>query len=158
FAFAAGEAHAQIGLVIDALPADRDYVKSITASIPGYETMTKIEKVRALRQYVYQHTPVAWAEKFLIHDQVVDLPLQEAYSLFDKTIGGVWCGGTAIMLSRVFKAAGFSSWLYNFGVIDGPSHVTTLVEVDGNIIVQDAYFNIEYVDDQGTPIPFDELV
>ena len=60
----AGKACAQIGAVIDALPADRDYVASITASISGYEAMTDIEKVRALRLYVYQHTPF---ENPLIH-------------------------------------------------------------------------------------------
>jgi hypothetical protein len=158
FVFAADKAFAQIGAVIDALPADRDYVEGITASIPGYRTMTEIEKVRALRRYVYQHTPLSWTNKFLIHDEVVNLPLREAYSLFDKTAGGVWCGGTAIMLSRVFRAAGFNSWLYNFGVIDGPSHVTTLVEADENIVLQDGYFNIEYVDGQGMPVPFRELI
>ena len=53
----AGNVSAQIGSVMDALPADRDYVVSVTASIPGYEAMTDLEKVRALRLYVYQHTP-----------------------------------------------------------------------------------------------------
>jgi hypothetical protein len=154
----AGKTSAQIGAVIDALPADRDYVEGIIGSIPRYEDMTTLEKVRALRRYVYSHTPMAWAEKFLIHDQVVNLPLKKAYTIFEKEkVGGVWCGGTAIMLSRVYKAAGFNSWVYNFGAIDGPSHVTTLVEVDGGIILQDAYFNIEYVD-AGMPVPFLELI
>jgi hypothetical protein len=154
----AGKASAQIGAVIDALPADRDYVGGITGSIPRYEEMTTLEKVRALRRYVYLHTPLAWTERFLIHDQVVNLPLKKAYTIFEKEKeGGVWCGGTAIMLSRLYKAAGFNSWVYNFGAIDGPSHVTTLVEVDGEIILQDAYFNIEYVD-AGMPVPFLELI
>ena len=42
------------------------------------------------------------------------------------------------MLSRVYKAAGFNSWLYNFGVVDDDvTHLTTLVEVDGDVILQD---------------------
>ena len=45
----AGRAVAQFEQVIDALPADRLFVASITASIAGYETMTNIEKARALR-------------------------------------------------------------------------------------------------------------
>jgi hypothetical protein len=154
--FTAGKAFAQIGAVIDALPADRLYVASISNSIAGYNTMTEIEKVRALRLYVYQHTSVSDP---IIHDQVVNLPLKDAYSMFESGLGGgVMCGGTAIMLSRVYKAAGFNSWVYNFGAIDGPSHVTTLVEVNGDVIVQDAYFNFEYVDDDGMPIPFPELI
>ena len=43
------------------------------------------------------------------------------------------------MLSRVYKAAGFNSWLYNFGVFDDDddaTHITTLVEVDGGVILQ----------------------
>jgi hypothetical protein len=106
-------ASAQIGPVIDALTADRAYVTGITASISGYEQMSYIEKVRALRLYVYQHTPVGAP---LVHDQVVNLPLKEAYAVFAKG-GGVFCGGTSIMLSRVYKAAGFNSWVYDFGEV-----------------------------------------
>ena len=154
----AGNVSAQIGSVMDALPADRDYVASITASISGYEAMTDIEKVRALRLYVYQHTPF---ENPLIHDQVVNLPLRDAYAVFAKGVGGVYCGGAAIMLSRVYKAAGFESWLYDFGDIESDSpttHQTTLVEVRGDVILQDAYFNYEYVDPHGMPIPFFDLI
>ena len=153
-----GKACAQIGAVIDALPADRDYVASITASISGYEAMTDIEKVRALRLYVYKHTPF---ENPLVHDQVVNLPLSDAYAVFAKGVGGVYCGGAAIMLSRVYKAAGFDSWLYDFGDIENDSpttHQTTLVEVDGDVVLQDAYFNYEYVDSRGRPIPFLDLI
>ena len=151
----AGTVTAQIGPVMDALPADRDYVASITASISGYEAMTDIEKVRALRLYVYQHTPF---ENPLVHDQVVNLPLSDAYAVFAKGVGGVYCGGAAIMLSRVYKAAGFDSWLYDFGDIESDSpttHQTTLVEVDGDVVLQDAYFNYEYVDSRGmtNPVP-----
>src|SRR5579859_2086285 len=89
FPLSAGKACAQIGAVIDALPADRNYVASITASISGYKAMTDIEKVRALRLYVYQHTPF---EDPLIHDQVVNLPLADADAIFAKGIGGVYCG------------------------------------------------------------------
>ena len=154
----AGTVTAQIGPVMDALPADRDYVARITASISGYEAMTDIEKVRALRLYVYQHTPF---ENPLVHDQVVNLPLSDAYAVFAKGVGGVYCGGAAIMLSRVYKAAGFNSWLYDFGDIESDSpttHQTTLVEVDGDVVLQDAYFNYEYVDSRGRPIPFLDLI
>jgi hypothetical protein len=157
--FTAGKVSAQIGPASDALPWDRLYVASITASIPGYETKSDIEKVRALRLYVYQHTPVG---KPLVHDQVIDLPLSDAYAVFAKG-GGVYCGGTAIMLSRVYKAAGFNSWLYDFGEPEerdgGPAtHETTLVEVDGDVIIQDAYLNYEYVDAHGKPIPFLDVI
>jgi hypothetical protein len=152
-------ASAQIGPVIDALTADRAYVIGITASISGYEQMTSIEKVRALRLYVYQHTPVGVP---LVHDQVVNVPLNDAYAIFAKG-GGVFCGGTSIMLSRVYKAAGFNSWLYDFGELETPddgetTHETTLVEVDGQVILQDAYLNFEYVDLQGKPIPFLDVI
>jgi hypothetical protein len=154
FSLSAGEASAQAPGIIEALPADRIYVDSITASIPGYETMTDIEKVRALRLYVFQHTPVGDP---LIHFEVVTQPLKDAYALFAKT-GGVYCGGTAIMLSRVYKAAGFNSWVYDFGVTGFATHATTLVEVDGDTILQDTFLNYEYVDAHGMPIPFTELV
>ena len=147
--FPIAEASAQIGPVIDALPADRLYVTGITATIRGYEQMTAIEKVRALRLYVYEHTPVGAP---LVHDQVVNAPLSDAYAIFAKG-GGVFCGGTSIMLSRVYKAAGFNSWVYDFGELEAPdgdtTHETTLVEVDGKVILQDAYLDFEYVDPEG---------
>ena len=89
--------------VAGALPADRIFVDSITASITGYATMTDLEKVRTLRLWVYQHTP---KEGPLIHDQIVNLRLKDAYALFANGTGGVWCAGNATMLSRVYKAAG----------------------------------------------------
>ena len=156
--FPIAEASAQIGPVIDALPADRLYVTGITATIRGYEQMTAIEKVRALRLYVYEHTPVGAP---LVHDQVVNAPLSDAYAIFAKG-GGVFCGGTSIMLSRVYKAAGFNSWVYDFGELEAPdgdtTHETTLVEVEGKVILQDAYLDFEYVDPEGKQIPFLEVI
>jgi hypothetical protein len=157
--FTAGDISAQISNLppeTTALPADRIYVNGITASIPGYNRMTDIDKVRALRLYVYQHTPVGDP---LIHDFVVNLPLTDAYAILERA-GGVYCGGAAIFLSRVYKAAGFNSWIYNFGDSEGSgaSHATTLVEVDGELILQDAYLNYEYVDAQGKPIQFLDLI
>jgi hypothetical protein len=157
-ALSGGEVSAQIGAVMDALPADREYVFRITASIPGYSAMSDIQKVRALRVYVYQHTPF---ENPLVHDQVVNLPLRDAYAVFANGLGGVYCGGAAIMLSRIYRAAGFDSWLYDFGDIESDSpttHQTTLVEVDGDVVLQDAYFNYEYVDSRGIPIAFLDLI
>ena len=54
-----------------------------------------------------------------------------------------------------------NSWLYDFGDIESDSpttHQTTLVEVDGDVILQDAYFNFEYVVSRGMPIPFLDLI
>src|SRR6202044_2004340 len=98
--FAAGDISAQVSDLppeTTALPSDRIYVNGIAASIPGYNRMTDIDKVRALRLYVYQHTPVGDP---LIHDFVVNLPLTDAYAILARA-GGVYCGGAAIMLSRV---------------------------------------------------------
>ena len=45
------------------------------------------------------------------------------------------------MLSRVYKVAGFNSWLYNFGVVDDDAtHLTTLVEVDGDVILAEFFY------------------
>jgi len=152
----AASAIAQDAAAMAALPADRAYSIDITASIPGYVAMTGIEKVRALRLYVYQHTPVGTP---LVDDQAVRLSLKDAYSVFEK--GGTFCSGAAVMLSRVYKAAGFNSWVYEFGsteTSEDPTHATTLVEVNGEVILQDGYLNYEYVDTQGTPIPFLKLI
>ena len=51
--------------------------------------------------------------------------------------------------------------VYDFGDIESESpttHQTTLVEVGGDVIIQDGYFNYEYVDAHGMPIPFLDLI
>lgn len=151
-------AAAQIGPVIDALPQDEAYVKGVIDQIPGYATMTPLNKVRALRVYVFQKTPLAAVNDFNIHTKVVNLPLKDAYTAFDANEGGVWCSGTAIMLVRVYKAAGFNAWIYDFGQKDVLTHATTLVEVDGKVYLQDAYLNFEYMDSKGAPIEFLDVV
>jgi hypothetical protein len=156
--FTIGKVSAQVPPVMDALPSDRLFIAGITASIPGYDRMTDLEKVRALRRYVYQTTPVGIP---LVPDEILDLPLRDTYAAFAKG-GGVFCAGASIMLSRVYTAAGFSSWVYDFGdkkSFEGPTtHQTTLVEVGGEVILQDAYLNFEYADAQGKPIPFLDLI
>lgn len=149
---AGSAAHAQIGPIIDALPDDRKFVQRMIESIPGYDDMDSMAKVRTLRERVARITPVAGSMNFLIHDKVINLPLEAAYN--EMAHGGVFCGATATFLARVYTAAGFKAWTYNFGRSGILTHVTTLVEIDDEIFIQDAYLNYEYVDDDGKLIPF----
>ena len=77
----------------------------------------------------------------------------------------VWAASTAEVRRSCFREfirpQDLTSWLYDFGDIEGDSpttHQTTLVEVDGDVVLQDAYFNFEYVDSRGMPIPFLDLI
>ena len=77
----------------------------------------------------------------------------------------VWAASTAEVRRSCFRESirpqDLNSWLYDFGDIEGDSpttHQTTLVEVDGDVVLQDAYFNFEYVDSRGMPIPFLDLI
>lgn len=67
-----------------------------------------------------------------------------------QTVG--WCGGTAYTLSTLYNILGYNSCCLDLAVFedDGKyvnSHVVTLVELDGQWIVEDSYFNLTYVID-----------
>jgi hypothetical protein len=142
----------------DPIIADVLYVPRITAEISGYNAMSPMQKVQALRVYAYKHTPLAAVQKFLIRRDLAAISLQEVYANFDAEKRGVWCGDTAMLLARIYRAAGFEAWVYNFGKKDLLTHVTTLVKVKREIYLQDAYLNFEYLDEAGQPLPFREVV
>lgn len=151
-------APAQIGEIIEALPADKSFASRVVGGIPGYFVKTPLEQARALRDYAFQTVPLAAVEDFLFHDRVVNLPLEEGLSLMSEEKGGVFCGATAVYLARLYAATGFDAWTYNFGLLDTFTHVTTLVRIDGEIYVQDAYLNFEYMDESDAPVPFHEVI
>lgn len=75
------------------------------------------------------------------------------YRRFEADEKGVFCGGTATTLMKVYRAFGLDSWTYNFGVAKGSlTHVVTLVRADGKIIVQDAYADYTLTDGRGRPL------
>lgn len=74
---------------------------------------------------------------------------------FDRDELGVWCGGAAWFLLRVYEEFGIESYNYSFGFEDFPAtHVVTVVAVDGKLVLQDAYLNEDIRDASGQPVDF----
>lgn len=121
-------------------------------------------KVEALRKWTYQAVDKADEACLLDHDYgpriAYDLPAAMALLLENK--GGFYCGGTAYMLTGLYRLFGFTSYAYNMGQLDGPySHVVSLVEVQteaGKVLaVEDAYLNYTLLEG-GKPIDFARLI
>ena len=60
--------------------------------------------------------------------------------------------GTALALWRALTKKGFRAWCYKFGLPGSISHTVSIVEADGVLQIQDAFFNLTY------PVGFCELL
>jgi hypothetical protein len=52
--------------------------------------------------------------------------------------------GAALALQRAFAKKGFRAWCYEFGLAGSVRHAVTIVEADGVLQIQDAFFNLAY--------------
>lgn len=114
-----------------------------------------IKYVSSIRRKVYKDIKVAASSDLLLDDN--KLTLNEMRFLQKNNLKGVWCGGAAHYLQKIYKKMGYKSWIYNFGVPEYQNnklltHMVTLVEVNGKIYIQDPYFNASYKDDFFTVI------
>lgn len=79
----------------------------------------------------------------------------EPVDAFEASGEGEWgllCGGFAWFLMTVYEFIGLNSFIYNV-TPDGWSHVVTLVEYQGEFIVQDAFFDyMVFLDDRPASI------
>lgn len=115
-------------------------------------------KVKALRQWAYEH--VDWSTKSALIDtkpgfQYAGKDAPELFSLFFKDWGGVWCGGAAFSLMKLYHTYGFEAYTVDSGKRGMMTHVMTLVKIDyeGREIfaIQDPSFNVCYVDSEEKP-------
>jgi predicted nucleic acid-binding Zn-ribbon protein len=52
--------------------------------------------------------------------------------------------GAALALQRAFTKKGFRAWCYEFGLARSVRHTVTIIEADGVLQIQDAFFNLAY--------------
>ncbi len=111
-----------------------------------------IKTTTLLREYVYNH--IVWSNDGLqLHNycdgNVSNLSVSQINFLFNTREIGVLCGGVATYLSKIYELFGYHSSIYNYGIPDISTHVTTVVTVPVNgvmeIVVHDATFNLSYV-------------
>jgi len=130
------------------------------ASLSPAQRADSHETVRALRRYLYRRLPLASNGDYWVTDPPVReaASLQSALKLFETAERGVWCQAAAVLLAQLYEAAGYRAWVTSFGDVDTLTHTVTLVEVDGEIYLQDAYFNLDYVRVGGAPLPYFEAL
>lgn len=122
-------------------------------------------RVCLLRQWAWRHTP--WCSE----SAHLDGPPEEAYYChgafriftdFGEGKGGVWCGGAAYALRRLYESYGYRCWTYDCGFPDVMTHVMAVVEVHQRgrslLVVQDSTFNITYADPAGNPLDVRDLI
>ena len=122
----------------------------INNSLNGKFKKYSLEDISNIRRETYSQVKVTSDlenSKHLILNHNSLTP-EELSRRLKMDIGGVWCAGAATHLRNIYLKKGLKSWLYNFGFQEKDllSHVVTLVEINGKIYVQDAYFNITYED------------
>jgi len=146
----------------------RSLEKSIAATYPQINDpqLSAWEKVNLLRRWAYQQTDVPLKQQCLFDNQ--DLRTKTAAEIlsgFQQDKAGVWCGGSAIFLMKLYEQYGFKAYALNMGkpsVSQSFTHVLVLVKIPHNgeekLVVQDGYFNTTYTHLDGSPLDYFELI
>jgi len=114
-------------------------------------SLTDAEATTLLRQWAAGWIDTS-SKGLLLEEHYWQQDIDSLYQRFEANDGGVFCGGTAWTLMRLYDAFGLESWTYNAGPEPGMTHVVTLVRTGGSIIVQDAYANYTLTDRSGNPL------
>jgi hypothetical protein len=110
--------------------------------LEGIELEDLSRRVRKLRRKVYRQTPVASPNR------IAELDHRMSYSEMRKALErsqlGVLSAGAALALWRACTELGVRAWCYEFGFPESLTQTVTVVDVDGEPQVHDAFFNLSY--------------
>lgn len=122
-------------------------------------------RVNLLRQWAVE--TIDWSTR----SALLDAPSANRYYsrdavwIFDGFLadrGGVWCGGAAYALAKLYELYGYEATTYDHGIAGSETHVVTLVRIthDGGKlwIVQDPSFDLTYTDTTGKPLDVRRLI
>lgn len=119
------------------------------------------KKVNIIREWVATNTPSS-SDSLSIQDTLWRNSPYEIYLKFFLNQGGVNCAGYSYALMKLYKEFGYKAFSYHSGRLDGFNHVITLVEIDykksRRLVIQDATFDVTYVDDNMEPYDFFEFL
>ena len=129
------------------------------------EHISDFEKVNLLREWAYANIDISSTKALLAQDNNYLFNSNNGYllfSAFSEDRGGVWCYGAAIALMRLYIAYGFNASILDYGKLGVMTHVVTLVKINHDrrqrMVIQDATFNLTYVDPDGVPYDYHEFV
>lgn len=122
-------------------------------------------RVCILRRWAYRN--IDWSSPSCLLDagtrsDSLTLDAAEFFAAFFRNEGGVYCGGTARAFMKLCQLFGFDACTLDSGHQEAGSHVVTLVSIHhaGRMIwcIQDATFNLAYVDENNAPLGYFELL
>ena len=130
------------------------------ASLTPAQRADDFETVRALRRFLYRRLPLASNGDYWVTDPPVReaATLASAMKLFETAEKGVWCQAAAVLLARLYEAAGYRAWVTSYGDPKSLTHTVTLVQIGSQLYLEDAYFNLDYVRPDGAPLPYFEAL
>jgi hypothetical protein len=125
------------------------------------------EKTNILRQWAYTHSDVSDAEHLVdntpgIGYNFYSYTVPQMTALFDNDQAGVWCGGAAWYLMKIYQMYGYEAGWVGTGIhtktagapAPGFTHAITVVKLnDGRVIFQDAYLNYTFVQPSNPEVP-----
>jgi len=139
----------------------------------GSSRISDFEKVSLLREWAARNTDSSNRDGLLdrpsernTYSRTFSYYRQDAptiYAAFMADRGGVWCGGAAYALGKLYELFGYNAFSVGIGV-PGTSaqHTYTLVQINDEgrriLSIQDAYLNITYVHPGGKPMDYFELL
>jgi hypothetical protein len=120
------------------------------------------ERTTAIRRWVHQNADLA-TDKVRAGPRWHVNTTDQMYQSFTADETGVWCTGSALFLSRIYKQTGYRAWILSYGLWpDLMTHASTIVEIqteDGpKLIIQDSYFNFTVVGQEGHPMDVREVI
>ncbi len=128
------------------------------------EGLSDWETVKLLRRFAYDHSDTVTRVDSPLYSDQAGWPVADRYAYFDADQGGVICGGTGDALRLLYELWGYEAWYLAFGdpSAGGFTHVETLVAIehDGErlVTVQDAQLDASYVDADGQPLDYLDLL
>ncbi len=152
----------------DNINSNEDFRKYLFENIKilNDKNASDYEKVSAIRNWASRNIPVCLSKNALSNSCLgwakgnID-NIYKTFNDINRYEGGFLCGGTALMLSKIYNMLGYQSVAYNYGFEPTATHVVTLVKIKHNKTliwsVQDAFTNssIEY---KTEPVDFKQLI
>ena len=125
------------------------------------------EKTNILRQWAYTHSDVSDAAHLVentpgIGNNYYSYTVPQMTAVFDNDQAGIWCGGAAWYLMKIYQMYGYQAGRVGVGIdaktagasAPGFTHAITVVKLnDGRVIFQDAYLNYTFVQPANPAVP-----
>ncbi|MCE9590352.1 MAG: hypothetical protein K8S99_07495 [Planctomycetes bacterium] len=127
---------------------------------------TDWERVSLLRDWAHRH--LDWASPSALLESDANFNIQnrsaaDLFAIYQTDRGGVWCGGAAVTLRKLYEAYGLEAVTLDCGFPDSQTtHVMTIVKVNHKgkalLVLEDPTFNYTYIDGKGEPADVVDLM